>query len=718
MRRAYFPPDADPLLLDPRRLRLACDYLHNPAFTRARATTTDYRGRRLIDSVTGKATVREAALELERDVRRLLQGETLSIEALRETQIPKPDGRTRTIYVPSYRVRCFLNLVADVLTATSNQLLLPHVRAYRPGLQHPVPNAVKDLAAAVAKQKARFWAKIDIRDFFHRIPHELIARALSHFGYSAAFIHVVLAVARSPIWTEAAASEFASFANEVGVPMGLSPSATIANLACYEIDEDLHKLRDHVTVIRYADDFLFLAENHDRLVHAVRQVQRWARRHGLSLKGVSPDQRPRTLVHDFHDERMPALGLEIDHHGMIHIPAAKLADKDEEIDHLVGRLHENGKIVVGRSIYSHPSGVRGGGTEMMDLVDIKAVVEGAYRDWQQCDPEGANDFLRRAWARHPELLHGGSSTIWVVSLGNPGDGEHEGLRYRPSIIAEPIHPTPTPRSLRDQGMAGDGRVENGEQIRQTITGRPDLKTDSTYSDGASASAAEESAMTNDHSESIHGNHTLWIEDERTGDRPHTDPTRSIVGRAGSDGLHGLVSREDIATNPVRDGDPNRGLSWLRWRLSSIDTSRDNRFDCIVSQVVPQLASATADTDRRAPSSPRCFANFRIHAHHVPRHHGVPGSRVVVALGGDEVEEFYPRVPVEVALVRELRTRVAVEISQGTRVIAVETDAWLPKHLLQNHRHFHSVVLFGEVLGLHDDVRRARARLLVVGRSES
>jgi hypothetical protein len=90
--------------------------------------------------------------------------------------------------------------------------------------------------------------------------------------------------------------------------------------------------------------------------------------------------------------------------------------------------------------------------------------------------------------------------------------------------------------------------------------------------------------------------------------------------------------------------------------------------------------------------------------------------VLVPSGAGEDKRFYPNVPAEVALVRELRRRIGLEVSHGRTTLTVEVDPWLPKHLLQSRRHFHSVALFSEVLRLHDDVRLARAYVRIVGRS--
>jgi hypothetical protein len=700
MRRVYTPRDAERLLLDPKRIRHACDYLTNKAFHHARATTTDFAGLRLIDAVYRPDAIDEAAARLRTDVHALMRGQSLNLAPLKEAPVPKPDGRTRRVHIPTYYTRCVTNHISAVLVDTSTPLLRSHVRAYLPAKRDPVHGAVLDLATAIANEGFRFWAKLDISNFFHEISHGLIESALDHYGYPSSFKGAVLSIARAPTWKKLANHAWGPVINSKGVPMGLAASAGVANLVCHELDDILHGRRNRIRVIRYADDIVVMARTMEDVTGAVRQAQKWATRNGLRLKGVSPDQRARTLVHDIHTEPLEALGFLIDSRGEVHIPAAKLEAKEREIAEAVGRLAQSPGWFDAKSTYD-TSGVRTLGTDMMDALDIKEIISGAYRHWHKAASEGADAFLRHAWARHPELLNASSSTIWIASLGDPGADGDGGLHSSADTDATiPGQSTPMSMPLRGRNRA---RTSRPVHVRQAFAGGPDDDWNGIGRIGA-----------NDHLGVGSMELSMDVITRGTGIHPDADPKGSDVGV----GPVRVTDRGDsmgISTHPGRDEDRNLG-SYSSIGDTPVEIERSNGSDGPVFQIDPWSPSGATDTDGMGPPHPRCFANFRIHAKRVNPRSGGSGAIVLTESRMAAEEVPYANVPAEVALVRELRRRIGLEVSRGRNKLTVEVDQWLPKHLLQNGRHFHSVALFREVLRLHDEVRHARAYVRLVGRT--
>ena len=89
--------------------------------------------------------------------------------------LPRPDGQTRLLHVPSVRDRVVERAVLAVLTPVIDPWLGPFSYAYRPGLG--VADAVQ--AIAVLRDEGLRWAaRADFHDCFGNIPVPLLRRML------------------------------------------------------------------------------------------------------------------------------------------------------------------------------------------------------------------------------------------------------------------------------------------------------------------------------------------------------------------------------------------------------------------------------------------------------------------------------------------------------------------------------------------------------------
>lgn len=700
------PRDAERMLLDPAAIRFACDPYLNAQFWKADARTRDFRGLRLVDYVGAHDAVDEAAKALKETVTALLEGREVELDPLRVSEIPRPGQSPRVVFIATYYRRCLSNLVSHVLAETSKDVLPSNVRAYVPGRHDPVPEAVLDLAEAVRRGRLRYWWKIDFKAFFASVPHGLIEESMRHYGFTPRIVRLALACVRTPIHKRVAGGRWAAVPNLVGAPMGLAESSVLANLACFSFDDLFEVARSRITQVRYSDDILGGARLKEEAVGAVRNLRKWTQQHGLKIKGMSPRTRTATLVHDIHRERMPALGVEIDREGCIHIPRSKLEAKLKEIDEGMAALrrHNEGPLennpVVETSVYA---GSRG--TDFRDLDDIRSGAEEFESYWKRFNLEEASAFRAEVNKRHPEVLSQRTSgTVWIASLGSPG-GAGGGGHVPPAPSSETSAPRQGPPLTRSPGQGEDSIIASSEE-----------------GDGTTQREASmvEVEGTNDRFHDLDEDPVLGFGDqteEEAGPFTDTLPRRGVDDEA--------VAVEDSSGSDI---DTDRGMD------EGPTPSPDGEI------VSSQVAATFPRPDQRtrsgtgtayepsSPEPPRGSAldnSVFIVARRVPFRRGGPGV-VVATLYGDPnapgepavVVDFVPNARAEVALLGAIENLVATAQRRGDRRLDIHLESTaLPKHLVVTRRSFHNPAYFRRVLALHRALPDGGLRVRILGGEE-
>lgn len=329
--RKYTPVDAMSLLRARTTIDFACDVVRNRAFAKASATTRDAFGRRVLDHVGSPEARRTWPDQLAALFAMPAEDfkDRMDREPVRRSQVPKPNGGSREIGIPTFLRRCVSNALNEVLALTSDNLLPGSVRAYRRGRHNAVQEAILDVAEAVHDRRVRFFAKLDVQSYFTEMPWPAIEYALHQHGYEPEFVARVMAVVKCPV-VRNIRGQHAAVPTSKGAQMGLAESSVLANIVLFELDRGLGANR-RLVYIRYSDDlFVGAAEKHE-VVAAVRKVASWCRAHEMQLKGVDRNARLANLVQDVKKRRIAFLGADIDHLGSVHLPASKLQAKLSEL---------------------------------------------------------------------------------------------------------------------------------------------------------------------------------------------------------------------------------------------------------------------------------------------------------------------------------------------------------------------------------------------------
>jgi RNA-directed DNA polymerase len=218
-------------VVKPERVRNACDAVKRN------------KGKPGIDGMT--------TTELERHVERhwevirdkLLKG-TYVPSPVKRVEIPKPDGGTRMLGIPTVQDRMVQHLLVQVLTPIFEPTFSENSYGFRPG--RSAHDAVK--AAQRYAQAGRDWVvDIDISKFFDHVNHDILMGRIGKTIRDKRVLKLIGTYLRRGAMIEGVVVR-----SEEGTPQGGPLSPLLANIYLDALDKELEK-RGHA-FCRYADD--------------------------------------------------------------------------------------------------------------------------------------------------------------------------------------------------------------------------------------------------------------------------------------------------------------------------------------------------------------------------------------------------------------------------------------------------------------------------------
>ena len=174
---------------------------------------------------------------------RLLAGE-YHPQAVRAVEIPKPQGGTRQLGIPSVVDRLIQQALQQQLTPLFDPLFSDYSYGFRPGRS---AHQAVEMARAHVASGYRWCVELDLEKFFDRVNHDILMFCVERHVEDKQVLRLIRRYLEAGVMSGGVVSH-----RQEGAPQGGPLSPLLSNILLDELDRELER-RGH-RFVRYADD--------------------------------------------------------------------------------------------------------------------------------------------------------------------------------------------------------------------------------------------------------------------------------------------------------------------------------------------------------------------------------------------------------------------------------------------------------------------------------
>jgi len=265
----------------PRLRFTSLAHLITPAFLIETWGEMNRRGASGVDGETIK--------EFERDLETRVQGLCATLKAgryrappVRRVEIPKGEGKTRPLGIPTVEDRLLQRAVARIVGAVFEQDFLECSYGFRPG-RNP-HQALRALRKHIVCDKVMQVYEADIRGYFNHINHQWLQKMIAHRIADPVILRLIGKWLKAGVMIDGVVVR-----NEEGTPQGGCISPVLANVYLHFVldlwfeKKFKPRCRGEAYLLRFADDFVACFQFKQEAIDFGERLKERMREFGLEL---------------------------------------------------------------------------------------------------------------------------------------------------------------------------------------------------------------------------------------------------------------------------------------------------------------------------------------------------------------------------------------------------------------------------------------------------
>jgi RNA-directed DNA polymerase len=195
--------------------------------------------------------------------------------------IPKDSGDNRDLNIFQIPDATISRLVYKSLLSKNVNLFSAYTYAYRD--DRDAHDAILKIGSDWQRRDRVYVAEFDFSKFFDRITHEYLWDVLRTHGflYTEMEEYVLNAFLTSKYAPTTIYTPNSGEQRKIGIPQGTSVSLFLANLACWELDQEMERIGVHFA--RYADDTLVWSNSYDQVIRAYDAISHFSKLMGVPI---------------------------------------------------------------------------------------------------------------------------------------------------------------------------------------------------------------------------------------------------------------------------------------------------------------------------------------------------------------------------------------------------------------------------------------------------